>query len=124
MKTKTQIEKQLHKKTNSSLVETIISAKKSKGWQEIAGILVGSRKNWTNINLNDLDKEAKESETIVVPGKVLSVGEINKKLKIAALGFSEKAKEKLLSAKCEVSNIADEIKKNPEAKGIIIVKKQ
>ena len=51
---------------------------------------MGSRKNWTNINLNDLDKEAKESETIVVPGKVLSMGEINKKIKERVEDFNKK----------------------------------
>ncbi len=50
------------------------------------------------------------------------LAEIDKKLKVVALNFSEKAREKLLSAKCEVSNILDEIKSNPSANGIKIIK--
>jgi large subunit ribosomal protein L18e len=123
MKTKTQIEKQLKRKKNTELVETIIAAKKNKAWLEVAGVLSGPRRNRININLEEIDKEAKEGETIIVSGKVLSQGEITKKVKIASLNFSEKAKEKLLNAKCELSNILDEIKKNPQAKNIKVLKK-
>ena len=76
-----------------------------------------------NINLNELNKEAKEGETIVVPGKVLSEGELTKKVKIAAFGFSEKAKEKILKVKGETLTILEEIKKNPDAKNIRVIKK-
>ncbi len=123
MKTKTKIEKQLQKKKNSYLVETIIVAKKKKNWVEVAGILSGPTRKRININLEKVDKEAEEGKTVVVPGKVLSLGEITKKIKIAALGFSEKAKEKLLKSNSEVLSIIEEIKKNPEAKGVIILKK-
>ena len=123
MKTKTKIEKQLQKKTNSVLVETIIAGKKNDSWKEVVSILVGSRKNWANLNLEEIDKNSKDKEIIIVPGKVLSQGEISKKIKIVALGFSEKAKEKLLNIKCEVSTILEEIKKNPDAKGIKVLRK-
>ncbi len=123
MKTKTLIEKQLKRKANPILVETIIAAKKNEGWNIIASVLSGSKKNRLNINLEEIDKKSEDGETIVVPGKVLSQGEINKKVKIIALSFSEKAKEKLLKAKIETSNMLEEIKKNPEAKGIKVLKK-
>jgi len=122
MKSKTKIEKQTKRKTSLKLVKTIINAKKNKGWVEIASILSGPRKKRTNINLEEIDKKSKEGEIIVVPGKVLSQGEINKKIKIIALNFSERAKEKLLKSKCELSIISEEIKKNPTAKGIKILK--
>jgi large subunit ribosomal protein L18e len=122
-KTKAKIEKQLRKKTNSELVETIIAAKKNKAWNSIAGILSGPRRKRININLKEIDKEAKEGETIIVPGKVLSDGELKKKIKIAAFSFSEKAMEKLLKSKTEVLSILDEIKKNPGAKGTKVIGK-
>lgn len=122
MKSKTKIEEQLKKKTNSSLVETIIEAKKKKGWLEIAAILSGPRKNRNNINLEEINKKGEKGEKIVIPGKVLSQGEFNKKIKVVALGFSEKAKEKILKAGGEVLDMLEEIKKNPDAKGIRILK--
>ena len=122
MKTKTKIEQQLKRKTNPGLVATIISAKKKNAWQEVAALLSSPRVKRINVNLDKINEEAKDGETIVVPGKILSEGELNKKLKIAAFSFSEKAKEKILNAKGEVLNIADEIKKNPDAKGVKIIK--
>ncbi len=122
VKSKAKIEKQLKRKKNSELVKTIIAAKKKENWLKIAEILSGSRKNRKDINLEKLDEESIDGKTIIIPGKVLSQGNIRKKIKIAALGFSEKAKEKLLKAKCEVSGILEEIKKNPQAKGVRILK--
>lgn len=121
MKTKTKIGKQLGKKSNSEVVETILAAKKKEKWLRVAGILSGPRKKFASQNLEDIEKASKEKEIIVVPGKVLSQGEIKKKVKIAALGFSEKAKEKLEKEKITVSSILDEIKDNPEARGIRIL---
>jgi len=122
MKTKTKIEKQTKRKTNPELVQTIIFAKKYKEWLAIANILSGSRRNRIDINLEKIDEQTTAGDTIVVPGKVLSLGEIDKKLRVCALNFSEKAREKLLNSKCEVVSILDEIKKNPKANGVKILK--
>lgn len=124
MKTKNKIEKQLRKKTNPELVNTIIAAKKQDEWLKIASILSGPRSNRVNLNLNELNKKVKNGEKIIVPGKILSLGEFDKKIKIAALSFSEKAKEKLLKSKSEILTILEEIKKNPKAKDLKILKNE
>jgi large subunit ribosomal protein L18e len=123
MKSKTKISKQLERKSNSKLFETILIGKKNEAWLGVAGVLSGSRRNRTCINLEEINKDSKAGETIVIPGKVLSQGEIDKKIKVVAFSFSDKAKEKLLSAKCDISYILDEIKSNPSAKGIKVMKK-
>ncbi len=51
MKTKTKIEKQLKRKINPELVETIIAAKKHKGWLEVSSILSSPKRKKININL-------------------------------------------------------------------------
>jgi large subunit ribosomal protein L18e len=122
MKAKSLIEKQLRRKTNPELVETVIAAKKNKAWLEVAGLISSPRKRHVSINLNEIDKKVKDKEIIVIPGKVLSQGEISKKVKIAALNFSEKAREKLIKAGGEAISILKEIKSNPSAKGIKILK--
>jgi large subunit ribosomal protein L18e len=122
MKSKTFIEKQLKRKTNSEVIETIIVAKKTKGWLEVAGLISTPRKKQSNVNLSRIEEEAKEGDVVIVPGKVLSQGELNKKVKIAALGFSGSAKEKILKSKSNIVSILEEIKSNPEGKGIKIIK--
>ena len=122
MKSKTKIERQLRKKRNQSLVETIIAAKKQKGWMEVAEVLARTTKKRPAINLDVIDKSSKEGETVGVPGKVLSLGEITKKVKIVALAASESALEKIKKAKCDFELLNKEIKSNPSAKGIKILK--
>jgi len=122
MKSKTKLENQLTKKGNKSLVETIILAKKNSSWISVANVLTGPARKKININVGELDSKIEDEEMIVIPGKVLSGGEITKKLKIAALNYSEKAKEKLLKAGCEVLSLDEAIAKNKEAKGVKIIK--
>jgi large subunit ribosomal protein L18e len=116
MKTKTKIDKQIQKKSNKELVETIIAAKKKDKWLKVARILSGPRRKAISLNLEEINENSKDGETIIVPGKVLSQGEMDKKIKIVALSFSEKAKEKLLKSKIPSSSIIEEIKKNPDIK--------
>jgi len=121
-KSKTQIEKQMQKKNNPELVETLMNAKKKDKWLEVAGIISGPRRKRIDLNLNEINNQTKDKEKVIVPGKVLSHAEINKKIKIVALSFSEKAKEKLKKSGCEFSSILTEIKLNPSAEGIKILK--
>ena len=122
MKSKTKIEKQLKKKINPELVETIIKAKKNDKWLGIASLLSAPRKLKISVNLEKIEKESKEGDTIIVPGKVLSQGDISKKIRIAALSFSQQAREKLKNRKCEIVTIKEEISKNKEAKGVKILR--
>ena len=119
-KTKTKISKQEERKSNPILVETIRAAKKSGSdeWLKVAGILSGPRRNQATINLDALEKATKEGDSIVFPGKILSQGEITKKIAVIAFNFSGKSKEKLLKTKSQSLTILEEIKKNPEAKGL------
>ena len=121
MKTKTQIDKQIQKKSNKELVETIIAAKKKDKWLKVARILSGPRRKAVSLNLEEINENSKDGETIIVPGKVLSQGEMDKKIKIVALNFSEKAKEKLLKSNIQSSSIIEEIKKNPDIKKVRIL---
>lgn len=119
IKSKTKIERQLTNKTNHELVETIILSKKNPAWIHVAHVLTGPRRKRKGVNLNNIDKQKGD---VVVAGKVLSQGEIVSKKKVVALNFSEKAKEKLKKAGCEVVLLKDEIKKNKEMKGVTLLK--
>src|SRR3989344_7524316 len=106
MISKTQISKRIIKKKNPEIVETINLAKKN-NLLDLAKKLSGSRKNYKNINLDELNKI--EGNEILVVGKILGSGNINKKMGIAALGFSDKAKEKLEKAGCDIKSIKEAI---------------
>jgi len=94
-KSKTKIDKQSQRKNNSSLVETIRTAKKSGSdfWIGVASVLASPRRQHVALNLNEIDRNTKEGDSIVVPGKVLSQGDISKKVAIIAFAFSGKTKD-------------------------------
>lgn len=108
-------------KLNPVLVQTIISAKKNPKWIEVAGELTIPNRKRATVNISDLEKA--EGEMIVVCGKILSQGEISKKVKVAAMNFSEKAEKKLKDAGCEILTIKEAIESNKDAKGVKILRK-
>lgn len=118
----TKLKERIKNKTNPSLVELIKEAHSHDGWKEIAIILARSTRKSPAINLFEIDKIAKEGDTIVVPGKILSFGELTKKIRLCAFSISEKTMEKLKNSKSEFRTISEEIKKNPKAEGIKLIK--
>ncbi len=120
MISKTKIKKRAKKKTNSELVETLMLAEKNKLW-ELVKKLSSPRRKMIEINLDWINKEAKENETVLIPGKVLGKGSVDKKIKIAALSFSSSAEEKLKKAGCKISTVKEEVEKNKTLKGVRIL---
>lgn len=112
MISKTRIEQRSSRKTNKVLAEAITIIKKKN--PEYARQLAMPVKKWAELNLSQIDREVKDGENIFVPGKILSSGEMTKKVRIVAWKFSEKALAKLKDAKCEAVEVTEEIKKNPE----------
>ena len=103
--------------TICDLVETLIKLKKSN--PEMAKELAKKLKKQKEINLDEISRI---NENIAIAGKVLSYGEINKKIKIVAWNASKRAIEKIKKAGSEFSYLTDEIKKNPELKNLRIIK--
>lgn len=116
MLSNTKIEQRLRKKTNAVLVETILLAKKPH--PEIASALSIPARMQAKINVEALNNS--KSDVVIIPGKVLSGGELSKKMKVYALGFSEKAAEKLKKAGCEYKTILEALKNGDKLKGEII----
>ena len=121
MTSTTKLRRHIGNKTHPTLVETLISARKQKAWHTLAQKLAGPTRQHVSINLDNLDRQAKEGDTIVVAGKILSTGEVTKRFKVCAVSFSHAALEKLKGAKVETVSILEEIKKNPKAEGIKLI---
>ena len=72
---------------NNQLTSLIIELKKQSIqnkvniWKRIASDLEGPTAKRRVVNLSRINRYAKANDIVVVPGKVLSMGEINKKLK-------------------------------------------
>lgn len=70
---------------------------KSPMWADLAERLMGVRRNKTSVNLDKLSEMAEKNKgkTLIVPGKVLSQGELAVKATIVAVSASEAAKAKI-----------------------------
>ncbi len=122
MISKTKISKRIRRKTDPVIEETIILAKKNKCWMKIAQIISGSKRGYAAVNLKEIDENSSEGDTLVIPGKVLGLGEVTKRVRVCALEFSESAKDKLVKTKSEIVYLLEEIKKNPKAEGVKILR--
>ena len=114
-------------KKNPVLISLIHELKKQSNekdivlWKDIATRLEKSSKNWPEVNLNRISKYTGDKETALIPGKVLSDGDLTKKITIAAWSFSEKSKEKIKQAGGKSITIQELIKENPDGKNIRIL---
>lgn len=121
MISKTKLKIRAKNKTNPELAETIYLARKNANWMPIANLLARSTRKHSAVNLRKIDEKAEIGDTFVIPGKVLSEGELSKKIKICAFNISKEAKEKLKHTKSEFIFLIEEIKKNPKAEGIKLI---
>ncbi len=119
---RTKLKVRVHRKTNPRLAAAIFLATKNPAWLKLAKLLSQSTRNQSSVNLEDIDSQISMGDTVLVPGRVLSVGEITKKVRICSFGISKEAAEKLKKTKSEWVHILDEIKKNPKAEGLKIIK--
>ena len=114
-------------KTNPMLIALIHELKKQANendvpiWKDIALRLEKSSKNWPEVNLDRICKYTSEKETAIIPGKVLSDGNLTKKVTIAAWSFSEKSQEKIKNAGGKYMSIEELMKSNPKGKDIRIL---
>jgi len=115
------------RKTNPHLINLIQDLKKKSYehdaaiWKDVALRLEKPLRNWAEINLSKIERYVEEDEIALIPGKVLSAGKLTKKIKVAAWGFSDKAREKIQKAGGKCLSIEDLVKENPAGKGVRIV---
>ena len=89
-------------------------------WKRVAKDLKKPSRQRREVNLYKIEKYGKEGETIIVPGKVLSQGELNKKINVAAFNFSKSAEE-TINKVAKAMSIQELIKSNPEGKKVRIL---
>jgi len=90
-------------------------------WKRIALDLEGPTRNRRVVNLSKINRFTKDGEIIVVPGKVLSSGELNHSLTIAAWQFSQNALEKINKKNAKAITIKELMKTNIKGKRVRII---
>ena len=113
--------------TNQYLNELITELKKKSSvdgvlfWKRIASDLEKPSRQRRVVNLSRINRNTKQGEIIVVPGKVLSDGELNHSITIAAWQFSKKALDKISEKKAKAISIHDLMKTNIKGKRVRII---
>lgn len=106
--------------TQQLLLELEQRALQSKFWRRVVEDLSMSTRQRREVNVYKIDQFAQDGETILVPGKVLSVGILHKKINVAAMNFSAEARRKI-TEKGKAMTIKELSQQNPEGKNVRIL---
>jgi len=87
-------------------------------WKKVSKKLSGPRREKIEANLYRINKKTKENDVIVVPGKILGIGEIDHKLTIACLNCSKTARKKIETSGSKLLSIEELLEQNPEGKDV------
>jgi large subunit ribosomal protein L18e len=87
-------------------------------WKKVSKKLSGPRREKIEANLYRINKKTKENDVIVVPGKILGIGEIDHKLTIACLNCSKTARKKIETSGSKLLSIEELLEQNPEGRDV------
>ncbi|MFX1302961.1 MAG: 50S ribosomal protein L18e [Promethearchaeota archaeon] len=93
---------------------------KIKIWKTLSKKLSGPRRNRVKANLYHINKKTNKNDIIVIPGKILGLGELDHSLTIACLEYSKSAKQKIESSGSKLLTIEELLVQNPKGSGIRI----
>ncbi|MBI2665336.1 50S ribosomal protein L18e [Candidatus Woesearchaeota archaeon] len=107
--------------TKELLQELEVKARSSDFWRRVVFDLKKPTRQRREVNVYKIEQYAQDGETVLVPGKVLNIGELRKKVDVAAFKFSAGAEQKIKDAKGRVLSIKDLLKENPDGKKVRIL---
>lgn len=89
-------------------------------WKKLSKKLSGPRRDRVEANLYRINQKTKENDVIVVPGKILGLGDLEHKLTIACLDCSTPAQKKIESSGSKLLTIEELLEQNPDGKNVKI----
>lgn len=90
-------------------------------WRYIAELINRPKRRRVAVNISKINRYTKNGDWVVVPGKLLGAGQLNHKVNIAALKYSEKAYRKLRESGSTIMSIRELVEKNPKGSGVKII---
>ncbi|MHB8605590.1 MAG: 50S ribosomal protein L18e [Thermoplasmatota archaeon] len=117
----------VERKTNPALQDLIRDLRRQSHaseapiWRDIAERLEKPTKRSIEVNVSRVNRYAGEGETVLVPGKLLAAGDLDKKVTVAAYRFSASAKEKVAAAGGKCLTIRELLETNPKGAKVRIL---
>ena len=114
-------------KTNprlASLIAELKAVSRDSGanvWADVADRLEKPRRTHAEVNLGRIERYAREDETVVVPGKVLGSGVLQKNVTVAAVDFSSTARTKIEQVGDAVT-LEQLAEQNPEGSNVRVIR--
>lgn len=94
----------IDRKSNPALV-SLINDLKTAGreneapiWRDIAIRLEKPSRNWAQVNISKIGQHVRDGENVIVPGKLLGSGDLDKAFTVIAYNASASAKAKIAAA--------------------------
>ena len=106
---------------NPVLKDIIIRLKRQQApvWKAVALSLNRPRREWRTVSVYQLEKQA--VNVVVVPGTVLSDGQLTKPLTVSAYKVSPAARQKIEQAGGTCLSLEEGMQKYPEGKGLQVM---
>jgi len=115
-------------KTNPNLtrliseLQTVGRAEKAQIWRDIATRLEKPLSHWAEVNLGEIARVVPAKATVVIPGKLLGSGEIDKPVVVASFKCSASARRKLEAAGGKAISISQLLRDNPTGSGVVVMR--
>ncbi len=108
---------------NSLIADLKSAARNSDGgvWSDVADRLEKPRSTHAEVNLGRIERYAQEDETVVVPGKVLGSGVLQKEVTVAAVDFSGTAATKIDQVG-DTMKLEEAIEQNPDGSNVRVIR--
>ncbi len=90
-------------------------------WRDVAKRLERPRRLWRAVNVGHVARHTEANDVVLVPGKLLAAGEIDKPVTVAAFTFSEAAAKKLDASGGKALHIPELLAQNPTGSGVRIL---
>jgi len=90
-------------------------------WRDVSDRLMAPARKSVEINLYRLGKITKKGDTVVIPGKILAVGELSEAITIACYAISKAAVDKIKKSGSKIMTIEQLYTQNPTGSGVRII---
>jgi len=90
-------------------------------WRYAAELLEKPARRRIAVNISKINRYTKDDDIVVVPGKVLGAGNLDHKVTVAALAFSQQAIQKIKASGGKVMHILELIQINPSGSNTKVI---
>ena len=90
-------------------------------WRDVSKRLMAPQKNRVEVNLAKLNRATSKNDIVVIPGKILANGLMEKQITVASYAISNSAAKKLEESGCKSMTIEELLEQNPTGSGVKII---